>query len=290
MPAASPSSPGAVQFAGSDRAFKVEEIDRRRVRRPAPRALTSSRSPPTSRRSRSPSTSRASTALNLDPDDDRRHLRRHDHQLERPGDRRDQLRRHAARPRDHARAPLRQVGHDRELHRLHGPDRPDVWTYKSVEEWPLQAGEAAQGTSGVVNAIKGGNGTIGYADHSQTKDLSAVNVQVGSDWVSLLAEGAAATLDASKVEDGRAATDLAFAIDRTTTAAGAYPVLLVSYLIGCAEYKDADQRSARQGILHDRGQRRGPAVGRRQCGQRTRSRPTWRSRRRLRSTRSSRTM
>ncbi|QIG39984.1 phosphate ABC transporter substrate-binding protein PstS [Microbacterium sp. 4R-513] len=115
----------------------------------------------------------------------------------------------------------------------------DVWTYGSVEEWPIQGGEAAQGTSGVVNAIKGGNGTIGYADHSQTADLSAVNVQVGSDWVEPSAEGAAKALDASAIEEGRAPTDLAFAIDRTTQESGAYPVMLVSYLIGCVEYKDS---------------------------------------------------
>lgn len=115
----------------------------------------------------------------------------------------------------------------------------DVWTYGSVEEWPIQGGEAAQGTSGVVNAIKGGNGTIGYADHSQTTDLSAVNVKVGSEWVEPSAEGAAIALDASPLEEGRAATDLAFAIDRTTEASGAYPVMLVSYLIGCVEYQDS---------------------------------------------------
>ena len=124
-----------------------------------------------------------------------------------------------------------------------------VWTYGSVEEWPIQGGEAAQGTSGVVNAIKGGNGTIGYADHSQTSELSVVSVQVGSEWVEPSADGAAIALDASKLEEGRAATDLAFALDRTTTEAGAYPVVLVSYLIGCVEYQDADQAALVKGFF-----------------------------------------
>ena len=135
----------------------------------------------------------------------------------------------------------------------------DVWTYGSVEEWPIQAGEAAQGTSGVVNAIKGGNGTIGYADHSQTTGLSVVSVQVGSEWVEPSAEGAAIALDASPLEEGRETTDLAFAIDRTTEESGAYPVLLVSYLIGCVEYADADDGGSREGLLHDRRQRGRPA-------------------------------
>ena len=124
-----------------------------------------------------------------------------------------------------------------------------VWTYDSVEEWPIQGGEAAQGTSGVVNAIKGGNGTIGYADHSQTAELSTVSVQVGDEWVEPSAEGAAIALDASPLEEGRASTDLAFTIDRTTTEAGAYPVVLVSYLIGCVEYADAEQAALVKGFF-----------------------------------------
>ncbi|GAA5090368.1 phosphate ABC transporter substrate-binding protein PstS [Microbacterium yannicii] len=125
----------------------------------------------------------------------------------------------------------------------------DVWTYDSVEEWPIQGGEAAQGTSGVVNAVKGGNGTIGYADHSQTADLTTVSVQVGSEWVEPSAEGAAIALDASPLEEGRASTDLAFAIDRTTEESGAYPVMLVSYLIGCVDYEDADAAALVKGFF-----------------------------------------
>ena len=115
----------------------------------------------------------------------------------------------------------------------------DVWTAGSVEEWPADlAGESAEKTSGVANAVKGGQGLIGYIDSSQAADFSSVNVKVGDEFVPHSAEGAAATLDASKIEEGRTDGDLAFAIDRTTTAEGAYPVLLVSYLIGCAEYED----------------------------------------------------
>lgn len=124
-----------------------------------------------------------------------------------------------------------------------------VWTYGSVEEWPVQGGEAAQGTSGVVNAIKGGDGTIGYADSSQTADLSSVSVLVGEEWVEPSAEGAAIALDASPLAEGRASTDLAFDIDRTTTEAGAYPVMLVSYLIGCAEYQDAEAAALVKGFF-----------------------------------------
>ena len=57
--------------------------------------------------------------------------------------------------------------------------------------WPLQSGEAAQGTSGVVSAVAGGNGTIGYADASRAAEegLSTAAVQVGDEFVDLLARG-----------------------------------------------------------------------------------------------------
>jgi len=115
----------------------------------------------------------------------------------------------------------------------------DVWSYGSVEEWPAGVvGEAAEKTSGVVEAVKAGEGSIGYADSSQAGGIASVKVKVGDEFVEHSPEGAALALDASEIESGRTAGDLAFAIDRTTTAAGAYPVFLVSYLIGCEQYED----------------------------------------------------
>lgn len=114
-----------------------------------------------------------------------------------------------------------------------------VWTWGSVEEWPAGVvGEAAEKTSGVVEAVKAGEGSIGYADSSQADGISSVNVKVGDEFVAHSAEGASIALDASTIEEGRTAGDLAFAIDRTTTEAGAYPVFLVSYLIACEQYED----------------------------------------------------
>lgn len=116
----------------------------------------------------------------------------------------------------------------------------DIWTPGSVEEWPTEfGGEAAQGTSGVVEAIKNGVGTIGYADSSKVEDLSTAKIKVGDEFVAHSAEGAAALFDHSKLESGRGDNDLAYQLDRTTTAKGAYPIVLASYLIGCEKYADA---------------------------------------------------
>jgi phosphate transport system substrate-binding protein len=115
---------------------------------------------------------------------------------------------------------------------------PDVWTSEPDGVWPLSGGEAANGTSGVISAVEGGQGTIGYADASRAGELGTVAIQVGEEFVPFSPEAAAAVVDASPEEEGRAASDIAIEIDRTTTEAGVYPIVLVSYLIGCADYED----------------------------------------------------
>ncbi|WP_415273855.1 phosphate ABC transporter substrate-binding protein PstS [Aquiluna sp. Uisw_065] len=118
----------------------------------------------------------------------------------------------------------------------------NVWTVGAIEAWPAEyKGESAPGTSGVVSAVTGANGTIGYADASRAGDLGTVAVKVGTDYVSYSAEAAAAVVDASPLVEGRESYDLATKIDRNTTASGAYPIVLVSYLMGCNDYADDAQ-------------------------------------------------
>jgi phosphate transport system substrate-binding protein len=133
-----------------------------------------------------------------------------------------------------------------------------AWSYDPDGVWPIKGGEAAEGTSGLVAAVKGGEGTIGYADESQAAGLGLVSVKVGSDYVAPSAEGAAKALAVSTPVEGRAAVDMALDIDRTTTEAGAYPVLLASYLLACQHYDDANEAALVNGflsyILSDAGQ------------------------------------
>ena len=117
---------------------------------------------------------------------------------------------------------------------------PDVWTAEADGVWPIQGGEAAQGTSGVVQAITAGNGTIGYADASQTSELGQVHVGVEGEYVAYSAEAAAALVEASPLEEGRTAGDLVFDVDPAAAPAGSYPIALVSYLIACEEYEDTN--------------------------------------------------
>lgn len=116
---------------------------------------------------------------------------------------------------------------------------PDVWTFEVGDEWPAEIqGEAAPQTSGVVQAIGAGTGTIGYADASQIGDLGTVAVGVGSEFVEYSPEAAAQIVSASPRVEGRPEGSFAIDVARDTTESGAYPIVLVSYELACGTYPD----------------------------------------------------
>ena len=112
----------------------------------------------------------------------------------------------------------------------------DAWSYDEVETWPADiTAESAQGTTGVVGLVCSNEGAITYADASAVDGLGTVDVKVGEEYVAYSAEAAAATVEKSEAnEDG------SIELDRATTEAGVYPVVLVSYHIYCNQYKDQE--------------------------------------------------
>ena len=124
-----------------------------------------------------------------------------------------------------------------------------AWSYDPDGVWPIQGGEAAEGTSGLVAAVKAGEGAIGYADESQAGGLSIAAIGVGEEFNKPSAEGAAQVVAASPRVEGRGANDMAVEVDRTSTESGAYPLLLASYLIACPTYDDANQAALVKGFL-----------------------------------------
>ena len=116
------------------------------------------------------------------------------------------------------------------------------WNYEVGENWPNEVGQAAKGTDGVVNTVKQADGTIGYADGSAVGSLGTVAVKVGEKYVAYNDEGAAAkTLDDSELDSSaEGANRVVVNINRTTTADGAYPVILVSYAIACPQYQSGE--------------------------------------------------
>lgn len=118
---------------------------------------------------------------------------------------------------------------------------PDVWTWEGDGVWPIEGGEAAQGTSGVVAAAKAGNGAIVYADASQIDTLIPAKIEVGGEFIEYTPEAAAALVESSPLVEGRGAADLVFDVDPAAAADGAYPIALVSYLIACEQYEDTEK-------------------------------------------------
>lgn len=122
---------------------------------------------------------------------------------------------------------------------------PTDWTYPASNKWPVSGNVSAQqGGSGVVNTVKAGSGTIGYADHSAIGTLSSVSVGVGSaGFVAFSADGVAKAF-----EVGTTPTPSSYAGDLSQkfnyskfTSTDIYPIPLVSYAIVCNVFKNATQ-------------------------------------------------
>jgi phosphate transport system substrate-binding protein len=121
------------------------------------------------------------------------------------------------------------------------------WTDEPDDAWPIKGQEAADGTSGVVEAVSGGKGTIGYADASQAKDLGVAKVGVGSEYVEPSAEGAAKIFDESKETSDPGKYVFTYDLNRTPSDSSVYPIVLTSYVMACTQYKnqgDADNVKA----------------------------------------------
>ncbi|MGO2660580.1 phosphate ABC transporter substrate-binding protein PstS [Mycetocola reblochoni] len=126
---------------------------------------------------------------------------------------------------------------------------PDAWGEEPSDTFPFSGGEGAQGTSGVVDAVTNGTGTIGYADASRAGDLGVAKIKVGDEFVGYTAEAAAAVVEGSPLVEGREDNDIAIKLDRQTTDPSHYPLVLVSYAIACQEYADADQGALAKAYL-----------------------------------------
>ena len=116
----------------------------------------------------------------------------------------------------------------------------EAWPHEPDGVWPVEGGEAAQGTSGVISAVTGGNGTIGYADLSQAGELGVAGIAVGEEFVAPSPEAAAAVVENSERVEGRGEYDYAIEVNRETEGSGEYPIVLVSYHIGCVQYDDQE--------------------------------------------------
>ena len=121
---------------------------------------------------------------------------------------------------------------------------PDAWPHGPIETWPIEGGQSGDGTSGMVSTVESGSGTIGYADASQAGNLGVASIQVGEEFVDYSPEAAASAVEVSPRAEGREENDIVVELDRTTTEAGVYPIVLISYLVLCGSYADQAQGEA----------------------------------------------
>ena len=141
----------------------------------------------------------------------------------------------------------------------------DAWPYEASDAWPISGTQSAEKTSGVVDLTTQTEGAITYADASQIGDLPAANVEVDGEWLAYSPEAAAAIVDGS--EPTADATDYILTVDlkRDGSIADAYPVVMISYVVACTEYSDAQEAANVKGYLSymasDEGQTKATEAG-----------------------------
>lgn len=111
---------------------------------------------------------------------------------------------------------------------------PADWPNKHDKTWKGSVGQGKAKTAGVASAIKATDGGIGYVEwgYSIQNKLNMATV----DGVALTAESAGKAVEAATVVG--TGKDLSLKIDYKTKAAGAYPIILVTYEVVCSKYSD----------------------------------------------------
>ena len=125
------------------------------------------------------------------------------------------------------------------------------WTKEAGSEFQGGAGEGAQKSAGVVQAVQATPGAIGYVEKGFADQAGIPYAQIdnGAGAVELTDETAKTAIDAAKF--AAEGNDLALDLDSIygTKEAGAYPLVLATYEIVCSKGYDADTAAAVKSFL-----------------------------------------
>jgi phosphate transport system substrate-binding protein len=115
--------------------------------------------------------------------------------------------------------------------------------------WFGTVGQGKSGSQGVQQGIQGQDGSIGYLEYSFAVNggLATAAVDNGGGAVDLSATSAGKAVEAATIVG--TGDDLSLKLDYATKAAGAYPIILVTYEIACAKYADPTQGSLVKSFL-----------------------------------------
>nr|WP_235435758.1 phosphate ABC transporter substrate-binding protein PstS [Mycobacterium sp. EPa45] len=128
---------------------------------------------------------------------------------------------------------------------------PQTWTKGAGKEFQGGAGEGAQKSAGVVQAVQATPGAIGYVEKgfADQAKLTAAQIDNGGGPVALSDDSAKAAIDSAKF--AAEGNDLKLDLNSlyATKAAGAYPLMLATYEIVCSKGYDADTSAAVKSFL-----------------------------------------
>ncbi|MZD56475.1 phosphate ABC transporter substrate-binding protein PstS [Streptomyces sp. SID5606] len=127
---------------------------------------------------------------------------------------------------------------------------PEDWKYEGGKSWEAKGGQSAQGSSGLASQVKQTSGSISYFELSYAKEgIKTVDVKTAAaEPVKATVENATAAIGAAKVVG--TGKDLALELDYTPDAAGAYPIVLVTYEIACDKGNKAETLPATKSFLN----------------------------------------
>ena len=132
-----------------------------------------------------------------------------------------------------------------------GAAAPQSWTKGAGKEFQGGAGEGAQKSSGVVQAIQATPGSIGYVEKSPASAAGLKNAQIdsGAGAVALTDDSTKAAVASAKFKAEGMDLTLDLNALYASKAAGAYPLMLATYEIACSKGYDADTAAAVKSFL-----------------------------------------
>ena len=129
---------------------------------------------------------------------------------------------------------------------------PASWTKGAGKEFQGGAGEGAQKSAGVIQAVQSTPGAIGYVEKgfADQAKVPVAAIDTGGGAVVLTNESAAKAIDGATFSS--AGNDLVLDLDSlyATTEPGAYPLVLATYQIVCSKGYDADTAAAVKSFLN----------------------------------------
>jgi phosphate transport system substrate-binding protein len=128
---------------------------------------------------------------------------------------------------------------------------PESWTKDAGSEFQGGAGEGAQKSAGVAQAVQATPGAIGYVEKgfADQAGLPYAQINTGAGAVELTDETAGTAIDAVKF--AAEGNDLVLDLNSLygTKEAGAYPLVLATYNIVCSDGYDAETAAAVKSFL-----------------------------------------